>query len=96
MIYTKKPYTKLHHVETRPNDDGSVSIEAHLMHHPPAPVGPDGKPLPVMAMPFAMGHAYANRKFTVAAENAEEAAEMIADIKAAHRNERGRAEEDGE
>lgn len=89
MKYTKKPFTKLHHVETTQNDDGTVTVEAHLMHHPPMPKGKDGKDMPGMAMPYAMERDYPNKKFTMTADDPEEAGEHVQAIHEAHQHEKG-------
>ena len=99
MKYTKRPYTKLHHVETHPNDDGTITVEAHLMHHPPLPKGNDGKEPQGMHMAYAMDRDYPNKKFTMTAEDHEEAGEHVAMIHEAHQHEKGRrpkAEDSGE
>ena len=83
MKYTKKPFTKLHHVETHPNDDGTVTVEAHLMHNPPAA---DGKKVEHMVAP--MGD-YPNKKFTMTADDGEEAGEHVQAIHEAHQHEKG-------
>jgi len=86
MKYRKQPHTRLHHTETHPHDDGTIRVEAHLMHHPPAG---DGKKNPGHA--YAVGERdYPNKIHTMTAEGHEEAGEMVTDIHAAHRYDAGR------
>ena len=82
MKYTKKPFTKLHHIEQHPNDDGTVTVEAHLMHNPPAP---DGKKAEHMVPPM---HDYPNKKFTATADDWEEAGQHSQAIGEAHQHEK--------
>jgi hypothetical protein len=95
VSYRKAAHTKLHHVETIPNDDGTYTVEAHLVHRPPMP---DGKKMQHMAAP---SQDYPNKVVRLGADTQEEAAEKHLEVVNAHKHEKVRrmnedAEEVGE
>ena len=85
MTYSKRPYTRLHHVEVHTHDDGSHRVEAHVIHEPPPP---DNKKVEHIA-PYAPRD-YPNKTVTMTADDHEEAGEHVRAILAAHRFEKGR------
>ena len=84
MIYSKKPYTKLHHTEIHKIDDGSYQVEAHLHHNPPPPNG--GK----VEHMVAPNHEYPNKVVKHGADDLEEAHEISVSIHLAHQHEGGK------
>lgn len=94
MKYRKQAHTRLHHTETHPHDDGTIRVEAHLIHRPPqhhqpgSGDNPQGHPI---HHAYATGEdSYPNKVHTMTADGHEEAGEMVADIHSAHRYDPGR------
>ena len=85
MKYHKPPHSRLHHVETHRNDDGSYQVQAHLVHRPPHKEGKKDE-----RHAYAMGSdEYPNKVVKHGAEDHEEASTVHGEILEAHRYDKG-------
>ena len=92
MTYKKLAYSKLHHIETHGHDDGSYSVQAHLVHRPPQhnqPGAKDSEKLNQHAYAVP-GEDYPNKTVTHTAEDREEATQIHGQILEAHQYDTGR------